>query len=284
MTTSTLSISFEFFPPKTPEGEKKLLQTAIDLQKFQPEFFSVTYGAGGSARQGTVDTINKLRAQIQVPISPHLACVGSTKDEMLACIHSYQALGVKQIVALRGDIPQGVTVRGDFHYASELVELIRTETGNYFQIVVAAYPEVHPQAVNPQGDILNLKRKWEAGANRAITQYFFNPDAYFYYLEACHKHSIEIPIIPGIMPITHFNKLAQFSATCGAEIPLWLRKRLEEFGDDQEAASAFGVEVVTQLCDRLIQGGAPGLHFYTLNNSDCSKKILQALGMKAAAI
>lgn len=279
MKQSSLSVSFEYFPPKTIESEVKLLQTTNELKLFQPDFFSVTFGAGSSTRVGTLQTAKMLQEQAGVNVAPHLACIGSSHDEMLVCIDNYQALGVKRIVALRGDVPSGMGYAGEFKYASELVELIRTATGDYFNIVVAAYPEIHPQAHSARDDILNLKRKYEAGANSAITQYFFNPDAYFYYLEECTKVGIRMPIIPGIMPITQFSKLARFSEMCGAEIPRWMRKRLESYGDDVASVQKFGVEVVANLCERLIEGGAKGLHFYTLNNGEATKKVLKQLGI-----
>ena len=279
MKSSTLSVSFEYFPPKTKESEDKLLKTTNDLKSFHPDFFSITFGAGGSTRVGTFQTAKMLQEQAGVTVAPHLACIGSTHDEMLACIDNYQALGVKRIVALRGDVPSGMGFAGEFKYASELVELIRTATGDYFHIVVAAYPEIHPQARSARDDVLNLKRKFEAGANSAITQYFFNPDAYFYFLDECTKAGIRMPVIPGIMPITQFSKLARFSDMCGAEIPRWMRKRLESYGDDTESVQQFGQEVVANLCERLIAGGASGLHFYTLNNGEATKKVLQQLGI-----
>lgn len=281
MKQSTLSISFEYFPPKTPESEEKLLQTTCELKLFNPDFFSVTFGAGGSTRVGTFRTAKMLQEQEGVLVAPHLACIGSTHDEMLACIDSYQALGMRRIVALRGDVPSGMGYAGEFKYASELVEVIRTATGEYFNITVAAYPEIHPQALSAHDDVLNLKRKFEVGANSAITQYFFNPDAYFYYREECMKNGIHMPIIPGIMPVTQFSKLARFSEMCGAEIPRWMRKRLESYGDDVESVQKFGLEVVVNLCERLIEGGVSGLHFYTLNNGNATKNVLQSLGISS---
>lgn len=274
-------ISFEFFPPKTAEGTQKLLSTAQMLAAYQPDFFSVTFGAGGSTRQGTLETVNLLQLQTPVDVTPHLACIGLSHDEIQSTLMHYQAMNVKRIVALRGDLPSGMVQSGDFHFASELVTFIRKVTGNHFHLTVAAYPEIHPQALNAQDDVLNLRRKFDAGANSAITQYFFNPDAYFYYVDECQKHGATLPIIPGIMPITQFTKLARFSDMCGAEIPRWIRKRLESYGDDLESIQAFGLEVVYQLCERLIAGGAPGLHFYTLNASDATVDLLGLLHITA---
>lgn len=269
-------ISFEFFPPKTPAGFELLGQAANELAVLNPHFFSVTYGAGGSTRNGTIDTVKLLQQQSKVKVAPHLACIGASREDIIAILRIYQDLGVERIVALRGDLPSGMGQAGEFKYASELVTLIRRETGDQFHLEVAAYPEIHPQA-NAQEEFLNLKRKFEAGANSAITQYFFNPDAYFYYLDECAKHHITMPIIPGIMPITQFAKLARFSDMCGAEIPRWIRKRLESYGDDVESVKKFGFEVVNNLCDLLIQGGAPGLHFYTLNHPDATNALCQSL-------
>ena len=243
-----------------------------------PYFFSVTFGAGGSTRQGTLETVKRLQQQTEIRVAPHLSCIGSTQESILEILQHYKMLGVKRIVAIRGDLPSGMgSNSGDFQFASELVALIRQITGSYFHIEVAAYPETHPQAKTAHEDVLNLKRKYEAGANSAITQYFFNSDAYFYYLDDCAKYGIDIPIIPGIMPITQFNKLARFSNVCGAEIPRWIYKKLESYGDDTESVKAFGCEFVSNLCQRLINGGAPGLHFYTLNKAEASLQVLNYL-------
>lgn len=271
-----LTISFEFFPPKTLEGVKTLYQSATALAKTNPDFFSITFGAGGSTREGTLESVKKIQ-EIGIPVAPHLACMGLTRDEIIAILKTYQFLGIKRIVALRGDLPSGMGKSGELRYANELVELIREITSDYFQIEVAAYPEIHPQAINAWDDILNLKRKMLAGANSAITQYFFNPDSYFYFIDECKKRDITIPIVPGIMPITQFARLARFSDMCGAEIPRWIRRRLEAYGDNQEAIQAFGLEVVYHLCDSLLSGGAPGLHFYTLNHAEASLKLLKLL-------
>lgn len=272
-------ISFEFFPPKTVEGSDNLLQAAESLSHLSPDFFSVTFGAGGTTRDGTVDTVKALQLKTPIAVAPHISCMGYSKEELITSLHSYKALGVKRLVALRGDIPDGQEQTGEFRFASELVSLIRKETGDYFHIEVAAYPEVHPQAISAEADILNLKRKHDAGANSAITQYFFNPDAYFYYLDDCAKHNIDMPIIPGIMPIMQFSKLARFSDVCGAEIPRWIRKRLESYGDDMTSIHQFGIEVVYHLCQDLIASGVPGLHFYTLNKSETAMELIELLGL-----
>ncbi len=275
----SFTISFEFFPPKTEEGINQLMQAASSLTQLNPHFFSVTFGAGGSTRTGTIETVKRLQSQTQVNVAPHLACIGSNKAEILDIITSYRMMGVNRVIALRGDLPSGMVQAGELTYASELVAFIRSHLGNAFHLSVAAYPEIHPQASSAHDDVLNLKRKYESGADSAITQYFFNPDAYFYYLEDCEKHGIAIPIVPGIMPITQFSRLARFSDNCGAEIPRWIRKRLESYGDDIAAIKAFGLEVVHDLCERLIAGGAPGLHFYTLNKADAAIEICKALGL-----
>ena len=274
-----LVLSFEFFPPKTLEGMQNLRETGKKLAKYSPEFFSVTFGAGGSTREGTIEAVNILKSNTKVTLSPHLACIASSHEEITTVLKSYQDIGIKRIVALRGDLPSGVGHLGDYQYASDLVALIREILGDSIHISVAAYPEIHPQAKSAKDDLLNLKRKFEAGANSAITQYFFNPDAYFYYIDECQKQHITMPIIPGIMPITQFSKLARFSDMCGAEIPRWIRSRLESYEDDLDATKKFGLEVVYHLCERLISGGAPGLHFYTLNKSEAVIKLLDNLIM-----
>ena len=269
-----LNISFEFFPPKSPEGYQNLKGVASRLADHAPDFFSVTFGAGGSTRDGTLDTVKILQEATAIPVAPHLACVGSSRQALVEILKSYQALGIKRLVALRGDLPAGMGQDGELRFAHDLVALVREVTGNHFHIEVAAYPECHPQAKNMHADILNLKHKYEAGANSAITQYFFSADSYFYFLDECAKQKIFMPIVPGIMPIANFPKLVRFSQVCGAEIPQWLRKRLEAYGDDKESIKAFGFEVVHDLCQRLIKGGAPGLHFYTLNHTELSIKLL----------
>jgi methylenetetrahydrofolate reductase (NADPH) len=258
--------SFEFYPPKTEEGAASLQVVYKKLADLQPDFFSVTFGAGGSTRDRTYDSVLDIQHH-GIAAAPHLSCVGSTKENIREILHSYQKHGVRKIVALRGDLPSGMLSAGEFRYANELVEFIRKESGDYFHIHVAAYPEVHPQAANAQADMKNFKRKVDAGANAAITQYFYNAEAYFNFVDACEKQGITLPIVPGIMPITNYAQLFRFSEMCGADIPRWLRKRLECFGDDREAIRAFGLEVVTDLCQRLLDEGAPGLHFYTMNQA-----------------
>jgi methylenetetrahydrofolate reductase (NADPH) len=276
---STPAISFEFFPPKTPEGTGNLLSAARELMEASPSFFSVTFGAGGSTRAGTIETVAMLKEQTGMSVAPHLACMGISVDEMLEVLDHYQEMGVRRLVALRGDMPSGMVNAGEFHYATELVDLVRKHSGDYFHIEVAAYPEFHPQAKSLQDDVLNLKRKQTAGANSAITQYFFNPDSYFYFLDECAKANITLPIVPGIMPITQFTSLARFSDTCGAEIPRWIRKRLESYGDDVESIQQFGLEVVVGLCQKLLDGGVPGLHFYTLNKDKASLAVISQLDL-----
>jgi methylenetetrahydrofolate reductase (NADPH) len=275
---SASKISFEFFPPQTPEGMAKLVATHQQLAALQPEFFSVTFGAGGSTQERTLQAVTHIQAQGS-QVAPHLSCVGATRENIRSLLQNYQAQGVRRIVALRGDLPSGMGSIGEFQYANELVQFIRAETGNHFHIEVAAYPEVHPQAKSARDDLLNFQRKIDAGANAAITQYFYNADSYFYFVEQCRKLGITAPIVPGIMPIMKFSQLARFSEMCGAEIPRWMRKTLEGYGDDSEAVQAFGQDAVTALCEKLLAGGAPGLHFYTLNQAAPSMAILQRLGI-----
>jgi methylenetetrahydrofolate reductase (NADPH) len=272
-----INISFEFYPPKTEEGIFNLQKCAVDLTKLAPEFFSVTFGAGGSTREGTIETVQKIHLQTGMPVAPHLACMGLGREEIISIIEHYKSLGVKRIIALRGDLPSGMGKTGELQFANELVALIREKTDDYFHIEVAAYPEFHPQAKSVHEDMANFKKKIDAGANSAITQYFFNADAYFYFHDDCAKHNIFVPIVPGIMPITQFAKLVRFSSLCGAEIPRWIYKRLESYQDDNESIQAFGFEVVCNLCERLLEGGAPGLHFYTLNHAASSIKIVNTL-------
>ena len=261
-----LAFSFEFFPPKTTEGMDKLREARKELAKFNPEFFSVTFGAGGSTRDRTMETVLEIQRE-GFQAAPHISCISSGKAEIRDLLQTYQAQGIKRLVALRGDVPSGEVSAGDFRYASELVEFIRAETGSHFHIEVAAYPEFHPEAKTPAADLLNLKRKMDAGANSAITQYFYNADAYFRFVDQCDELGITIPIVPGIMPIYNITQLARFSSICGAEIPRWLKLRLEEYGDDMASLRALGVDVVSELCEMLLAGGAPNLHFYTLNQS-----------------
>lgn len=276
--TKKLSLSFEFFPPQTAEGIEKLNNTRKQLIPLKPEFFSVTFGAGGSTRDRTFETVQQIQADGS-PAAPHLSCVGSTRENISAILQTYKKVGIKRIVALRGDLPSGMATTGEFQYANELVSFIRAETGDHFHIEVAAYPEFHPQCKSPRDDLLNFERKVKAGADSAITQYFYNADSYFYFVDQCHKLGITIPIVPGIMPIGKFSQLARFSDTCGAEIPRWMRKTFESYGDDTASVQAFGLDVVTQLSERLLAGGAPGLHFYTLNQSAPSIAICKRLGI-----
>ncbi len=271
-------ISFEFYPPKTTEGIQHLLKVADELAAYAPQFFSVTFGAGGSTREGTRDVVKFLQQRTPISVAPHLACVGVNREDLLDILQQYRQLNINRIVALRGDLPPGQVNVGEFKLARDLIHLIR-EVMPQCQIIVAAYPECHPQANTLQHDLDNLKRKYHAGATSAITQYFFNVDAYFYFLEACHKQAISLPIIPGIMPIVQLSKLMRFSELCGAEIPRWLRKRLEDYGDDVNSIRAFGLDLLTRVCDQLLAAGAPGLHFYTLNHADLSKEILQRLNL-----
>ncbi|HHJ17829.1 MAG TPA: methylenetetrahydrofolate reductase [NAD(P)H], partial [Gammaproteobacteria bacterium] len=271
--------SFEFFPPKTDAGAAKLRTTRDELAKLKPRFFSVTFGAGGSTRERTFDTVREIQHDSDIGAAPHLSCVGSTKDSIREILDLYRKEDIRHIVALRGDLPSGMGLPGEFRYANELVEFIRSETGDHFHIEVAAYPEFHPQAPNALADIKNFKRKVDAGADSAITQYFYNADAYFGFIDLCEKHGIDIPVVPGIMPITNYTQLARFSDMCGAEIPRWIRKRLEAYGDDRDAICAFGTELVTGMCRRLLDAGAPGLHFYTMNQAGPTRAIWEQLGL-----
>jgi methylenetetrahydrofolate reductase (NADPH) len=270
--------SFEFFPPKTPEGMAKLRETRRQLAQLGPKFFSVTFGAGGSTRDRTLETVLEIRAEGS-EAAPHLSCISSSRDEIRAILSQYREHGIRHLVALRGDLPSGEVAASDFRYASELVEFIRQETGEWFNIEVAAYPEFHPEAPSARADLAAFKRKVDAGANAAITQYFYNADAYFHFMEQCDAMNITIPVVPGIMPIYNFAQLSRFSAICGAEIPRWLRLRMQDYGDDLPSVRAFGLDVVTELCDRLLAGGAPGLHFYALNQAGAVSTIWQRLGL-----
>ena len=271
--------SFEFFPPKTEKGVANLRNTRDQLASLSPRFFSVTFGAGGSTRERTFDTVCEIQRESGIEASPHLSCIGSTKENIRDILNLYRKENIHHIVALRGDLPSGMGLPGEFRYANELVEFIRAETGDHFHIEVAAYPEYHPQARNADIDLSNFKRKVDAGADSAITQYFFNPYAYFHFIERCEKLGIDLPIVPGIMPITNYTQLARFSDMCGAEIPRWIRKRLETYGDNRDSIRAFGVEVVTELCQALLDAGAPGLHFYTMNQAGPSQAIWKNLGL-----
>ncbi|MEK6591914.1 MAG: methylenetetrahydrofolate reductase [NAD(P)H] [Pseudomonadota bacterium] len=272
------TFSFEFFPPNTPEGAGNLAQTAKQLAQLNPKFFSVTYGAGGSTRERTLRAVLDLRAA-GYAAAPHISCIGSSRESLREILQQYKDNGIRHLVALRGDLPSGTAAAGEFHYANELVAFIRTEFGDHFMIEVAAYPEYHPQARSAQDDLINFKRKVEAGANSAITQYFFSADCYYHFVDECEAMGVDIPIVPGIMPIGRFSQLARFSDACGAEIPRWLRKKLEGYGDDTDSIRAFGLDVVTRLCDDLLQSGAPGLHFYTLNQAGLTTTIWQRLGL-----
>ena len=270
--------SFEFFPPQTPEGVRKLAATRKLLASLKPEFFSVTFGAGGSTRDRTLETIRQIKDE-GYNAAPHLSCIGATRENISALLNAYRDMGIKRIVALRGDLPSGMGSIGEFQYANELVAFIRAQTGDHFHIEVAAYPEVHPQAKSAHDDLANFVRKMKAGANSAITQYFYNADAYFNFVDAVRKLGVISPVVPGIMPILKFSQLARFSDNCGAEIPRWMRRTLEGYGDDAESVRAFGLDVVTRLCEKLLAGGAPGLHFYTLNNAGLSLEIWKRLGL-----
>ena len=270
-------ISIEFFPPQTPEGIDKLRATRARLAELKPAFFSVTYGAGGSTRERTFAIVKEIAAE-GFDAAPHLSCIGSTRESIREILAEYKAAGIRRIVALRGDLPSGMAEAGEFRYANELVEFIRAETGDAFRIEVAAYPEWHPQARTPLDDLAAFARKAKAGANSAITQYFYNADAYFHFVDEARATGVDIPIVPGIMPIAGFSKLARFSDACGAEIPRWMRRKFESFGDDADSIRAFGLDVVTELCQRLLAGGAPGLHFYCMNQSALTTEICRRLG------
>ena len=267
-------ISLEFFPPKTDEGKIKLRKTREELSKLNPDYISVTFGAGGSTQQGTYDTIKEIK-ESGVDAAPHISCIGQTKAQIKETLQKYIDIDIHRIVTLRGDIPSGMglSTAGDFQHANELVSYIREETGDHFHIEVAAYPEFHPQARNAEDDLKNFKRKVEAGASGAITQYFFNPDAYYRFVEDCNKIGVDIPIVPGIMPITNYTQLMRFSDMCGAEVPRWIRKRLEGFGDDKASIRSFGKEVVQALCEDLLDSGCPGIHFYCLNQLEPTASI-----------
>lgn len=273
-------LSIEFFPPQTPEGVDKLRIVRGKLAVLKPEFFSVTFGAGGSTRDKTFSAIREIAAE-GYAAAPHLSCIGSTRVNIREILQEYKTAGIRRLVALRGDLPSGMAEAGEFRYANELVEFIRNETGDHFHVEVAAYPEWHPQARSPRDDLAAFARKANAGANSAITQYFYNADAYFHFVNEVRALGVAIPITPGIMPIANFSKVARFSDACGAELPRWMRRKLEGFGDDAEAIRAFGLDVVTELCERLLTGGAPGLHFYTMNQSVLTLEICRRLNLRA---
>ena len=270
--------SFEFSPPKTPEAAERLRGTVRQLGQLKPAFFSVTYGAGGSTREGTLAAVLQIRDD-GYAAAPHVSCIAQTRESMREVIRGYREHGIRHIVALRGDMPSGLTAMGDFRFASDLVRFIREETGDWFEIEVACYPEYHPQARRAQDDLKAFKAKIDAGANAALTQYFYNADAYFHFVEAARALGVTVPIVPGIMPINNFSQLARFSDACGAEIPRWMRLKLEGFGDDTASIKAFGMDVVTELCDRLLAGGAPGLHVYTMNMAGPASTLWQRLGL-----
>ena len=274
-------ISIEFFPPQTPEGVDKLRVTRAKLAELKPEFFSVTYGAGGSTRERTFAIVREIAAE-GLSAAPHLSCIGSTKESIRSILDEYKAENIRRIVALRGDLPSGMADAGEFRYANELVAFIRAETGDRFHIEVAAYPEWHPQARSPREDLVNFKRKVDAGASSAITQYFYNADAYDHFVTEARALGVTVPIVPGIMPIASFSKLARFSDACGAEIPRWMRRKFESLGDDKDAIRAFGLDVVTELCQRLIERGAPGLHFYSMNQAGLTLELCRRLGLGPA--
>lgn len=275
----TRTFSFEFFPPQTPEGVERLRATRRQLAQLNPKFFSVTFGAGGSTRDRTLETVLEIQAE-GYEGAPHLSCIGSTRENIRYLLQKYFDSGIRYIVALRGDLPSGMAQPGEFRYATELVAFIRKEFGDAFHIEVAAYPEYHPQARSAQDDLQKFKLKVEAGADSAITQYFYNAEAYFRFVNACETANIRIPIVPGIMPINKFSQLARFSDACGAEIPRWLRKKMEGYGDDSASIRAYGLDVVTDLCSQLLEAGAPGLHFYTLNSAGLTTTIWQRLGLQ----
>ena len=270
-------ISFEFFPPRTAEQQQVLQSTWQMLAPLRPEYLSVTFGAGGSTLEATRETVEALSASAGVPVAPHISCMVESAAKLRELLTDYQAKGVNRLVALRGDRPEGLQGPGPFQYANELVSFIREEFGDSFHIEVACYPEYHPESRSPQDEMFYFKQKVEAGADGAITQYFYNADAYFGFMDDCARHGIGIPVTPGIMPITNYRQLARFSDMCGAEIPQWIRRRLEGFGDDSASIRDFGLDVVTALCERLLQGGAPGLHIYTLNRANASYRLWQRL-------
>ena len=276
MNQSKLPISFEFFPPKTPEGAEKLRITRQALYVLKPEFCSVTFGAGGSTQEGTFATVKEILTE-GFEAASHFSCVGATKAVVREQLRALQTMGVKRLVALRGDLPSGYGIGGEFHYASDLVAFIRAETGDAFHIEVAAYPEVHPQAKSADDDLKAYAAKIKAGANSAITQYFFNSDAYFRFVDDVYKLGVDVPVVPGIMPITSSNQLMRFSDACGAEIPRWIRLRLQGFGDDTVSIKSFGLDVTTDLCDQLRNGGVPGIHFYSMNQAGPTVEICQRL-------
>jgi len=271
-------ISFEFFPPKTPEGAAKLVNVRHELYALKPEFFSVTYGAGGSTQDGTLQQVQSILSE-GFDAAPHFSCIGATRDSVREQLAAFKAAGIRRMVALRGDLPSGHGTFGEFRYASELVAFIREETGDYYHLEVGCYPEVHPQAKSPEADLQAYVTKVRAGANSAITQYFYNSDAYFRFVDDAYKLGADIPVVPGIMPIISSTQLMRFSDACGAEIPRWIRLRLQAFGDDTASIKAFGLDVVADLCEQLLNGGAPSLHFYTMNQAQAVKQLVERISV-----
>jgi methylenetetrahydrofolate reductase (NADPH) len=281
MSSTAPTISLEYFPPRTEKGAQGLAAARAELKLLKPSYVSVTFGAGGSTQDGTYATIKSILEEDGVDAAPHISCISSSRRELADMLEAYRDLGVKRLVALRGDVPSGYGTMdaAELRYANELVAFIREQTGDHFRIEVAAYPETHPQARSAQDDLDNFKRKVDAGADSAITQYFFNPDAYYAFMDSCSKLGLDIPVIPGIMPITNYKQLARFSDTCGAEIPRWIRKRLEGYGDDLASIREFGFDVVLGLCEKLLDGGAPGLHFYSMNRTEPTRALWKALDL-----
>ena len=276
--TNQPQFSFELFPPKTDAGMEKLQASVHKLAALQPVYFSVTYGAGGSTQERTFDTVDWLRSE-GIETAPHLSAIGASREHILGILERYREQGIRRIVALRGDMPSGMGEAGEFAHANDLVTYIREQTGDHFHIEVAAYPEFHPQATDAWTDLKHFTVKVQAGASGAITQYFYNADAYFHFIDDCHKLGVDIPVMPGIMPINNYTQLARFSDACGSEIPRWIRRRMQAYADDVESIRAFGIEVVSELCQRLLDGGAPGLHFYTMNQAGPTMQICQNLGI-----
>ena len=275
------SFSCEFFPPKTDLGVEKLFATAETLkQTINPKFFSVTFGAGGSTRENTFNAVKQIQEKTRSDVAPHLSCIGSTTDQLKDILDDYKQQGIRRLVALRGDIPSGTVSHGDFNHANELVSFIRENYNDHFHIEVAAYPETHPQALSASKDLEYFKLKVDAGASSAMTQYFYNIDSYFYFIDNCERLGLDIPVVPGIMPITNYSNLSRFSDMCGAEIPRWLRKKLESYGDDTDSIKDFGSEFVSSMCQKLLDMGAPGLHFYTMNQAEASLRIWNNLKLK----
>ena len=275
----TANFSIEFFPPKTAEGADKLRVVRDKLALLKPKYVSVTFGAGGSTQQGTLDTVLDIKQAGHVA-APHLSCVGGTRESIRAILQQFKDKGIDRVVALRGDLPSGYGGAGEFRYANELVEFIRAETGDWFHIEVAAYPEVHPQARSPQDDLQAFARKVKAGANAAITQYFYNADAYFAFMDETRKLGVDVPVVAGIMPITNYTQLMRFSDMCGAEIPRWVRLKLASYGDDSASIKAFGLDVISDMCERLLKGGAPGLHFYSMNQAAATTALWERIASR----